>query len=415
MFKKIQHRLLGSYLLVLASILSIFAVGVRVIFTRSLAQQITDKLTALGQGVAASVELENGQIKIESDFSAKQLIDKNQSLQWFDSQGKLISQQGKYFISLPFSISQLVQIQTKESRIKAVILPIIDNENNRPIGYVRVSQSLKEFDETLRKLDLGLGSGVIVALIFSSVGGIILTRQAMQPIEESFQRLKQFTADASHELRSPLMAVKSNATVALKYPEGIRETDKEKFEAIASATRQMTCLTEDLLLLARTDKIESQNWQLVNLTSILEDLLQLYKTPAEAKQIQFKTQVTKNLYLLGDSVQLMRLFTNLIQNAINYTPEKGTIEITTNRLSSQLIIQVKDTGIGIAPEHLKLIFERFWQADKARSYADGGSGLGLAIAQAIVWQHKGEITVSSQVGVGSCFEVCLLAVESKKI
>ncbi|OKH21345.1 two-component sensor histidine kinase [Hydrococcus rivularis NIES-593] len=410
MFKKIQHRLLRSYLLVLASILSIFVIGVRVVFSRSLAQQTTDKLIALGQGVAASSEVEDEQLKIESELSVKELINNDRSLQWFDTQGKLISQQGKYFIDLPFSANQSVQTQSGKVRIRAVTLPIIESENGKLVGYIRVSQSLEEFDETLRKLDLGLGSGVIIALIFSSIGGVILTRQAMQPIEESFQRLKQFTADASHELRSPLMAVKSNAAVALKYSEGIRETDKEKFEAIASATKQMTRLTEDLLLLARTDKIQRQDWQLVNLTSILEDLFQLYRTQTEAKTIQFKTQLTKDLYLMGDAVQLMRLFTNLIQNAISYTPEKGTIEIIANRFGSQLIIKVKDTGIGIAPEHLQLIFERFWRADKARSYANGGSGLGLAIAQAICLQHQGEIVVTSQVGIGSCFEVRLRAV-----
>nr|WP_217523134.1 ATP-binding protein [Pleurocapsa sp. PCC 7327] len=394
----------------MASILGIFAIGVRVVFTRSLAQQTTDKLIALGQGVAASSEAEDEQLKIESDLSVKELINNDRSLQWFEPRGKLISQQGKYFIDLPFSASQSVQTQSGKVRIIAVTLPIIESENGELVGYIRVSQSLEEFDETLRKLDLGLGSGVIIALIFSCIGGVILTRQAMQPIEESFQRLKQFTADASHELRSPLMAVKSNAAVALKYSEGIRETDKEKFEAIASATKQMTRLTEDLLLLARTDKIQCQDWQLVNLTSILEDLLQLYRIQTEAKTIQFKTQLTKDLYLMGDAVQLIHLFTNLIQNAISYTPEKGTIEIIADRFGSQLIIKVKDTGIGIAPEHLPLIFERFWRADKARFYANGGSGLGLAIAQAIVLQHQGEIVVTSQVGIGSCFEVRLPAV-----
>jgi two-component system, OmpR family, manganese sensing sensor histidine kinase len=407
MFKKIQHRLLRAYLLVLTSILGIFVLGVRIVFTRSSTQQATDKLIALGQGVAASTEVEDSRLKIESELSIKELINRDRSLQWFNRQGKLILQRGKNFIDLPFSATQSVQTQSGKVRIKAVILPIIESENGKLVGYIRVSQSLEEFDETLRKLDIGLASGVVVALIFSSVGGIILTRQAMQPIEESFQRLKQFTADASHELRSPLMAVKSNAAVALKYPEGIRETDKEKFEAIASATKQMTCLTEDLLLLARTDKIQSQDWNLTNLTSILEDLGQLYKTQVEAKQIQFKIQRTQELYLLGNPVQLRRLFTNLIQNAINYTSEQGTIKIIANRVSYQLIIKVKDTGIGIAPEHLQLIFERFWRVDKARSYMDGGSGLGLAIAQAIVWQHKGEIVVTSQVGVGSCFEVRL--------
>ncbi|NMF61697.1 sensor histidine kinase, partial [Brasilonema octagenarum] len=277
------------------------------------------------------------------------------------------------------------------------------------VGYVRVSQSLEEFEETLEKLDWGLGGGIIITLVLSGVGGILLTRQAMQPIEESFQRLKQFTADASHELRSPLMAIKINADLALEYPEEIGAKEVEKFQAIASATNQMTRLTEDLLFLARTDKVPNQNWETLNLTSILENLVQLYKPQAQAKQINLISQLSENLYLMGDSVQLTRLFTNLIENALYYTPSSGVVEIKTSRVASQLYVNVQDTGVGIAPEHIDKVFERFWRADLSRSYWGGGSGLGLAIAQAIAQNHGGLITVTSQLGIGSCFTVRLPA------
>ena len=133
-----------------------------------------------------------------------------------------------------------------------------------------------------------------MALILSSVGGFWLTRQAVQPIEESFQRLTQFTADASHELRSPLMAIKSNAAVALKYSDGMRPTDAEKFAAIASATNQMTHLTEDLLLLARTDKAAVANRQPVNLAEVLEQLVEQYQPQAQAKQIHLTVQIVQS-------------------------------------------------------------------------------------------------------------------------
>ncbi len=409
MFQEIRYRLLLSYLLVLASTLGIFALGVRVIFTRSLTQQLIDKLTALGQEAAANVELENRRIKIESDFIVQDLIDKNQALQWFDTQGNSITQQGKFVLNLPFSKNESVQAQTDKIRIQGVTLPIIGSDDGQRIGYVRVSQSLEEFDETLQKLDWGIGIGIVAALLLSGVGGVILTRQAMQPIEESFQRLKQFTADASHELRSPLMAIKSNAAVALKYSEGMRETDQEKFLAIASATSQMTRLTEDLLLLARSDKIAQQNWQIVNLTSILKDLWQRYQPQAEAKQINLKIALNDSLSLLGDAVELSRLFNNLIENALCYTPSGGVVTIKSQRVVSYLSISVQDTGIGIAPEHLEKVFERFWRAEQSRSYWHGGSGLGLAIAFAIAENHGGSITVTSQLGIGSCFTVCLPA------
>lgn len=407
MFKKIQYRLLFSYLTVFALILGTSAILTKIVFVRSLTRQLTERLTALGQGAAANAEYENGRINVESDFSVPNLNIQGQALQWFDSQGNLVAQQGKNVLNLPLSVNEPVQIQKGNVQIQAVTLPIIDSDEKKLIGYVRVSQSRKEFEETLERLNWGLGSGVAVALIVSGISGIWLTRQAMQPIEASFQRLKQFTADASHELRSPLMAIKSNTAVALKYPEGMRETDREKFEAIASASWQMTRLTEDLLFLARNDKVPQGNREAINLTSILQELVQLYQPQAVAKQINLQFQLAKELYLLGDSAQLTRLFTNLMQNAIHYTRSGGTVEITANSTDTHLIVKVRDTGVGIAPEHLEKIFERFWRADKSRSYHSGGSGLGLAIARTIARNHGGEITVTSEVGVGSCFTVCL--------
>ena len=271
----------------------------------------------------------------------------------------------------------------------------------------QASQSLEELDENLRKLDWGLGSGIVMALILSGIGGVWLTRQAMQPIEESFERLKQFTADASHELRSPLMVIKSNVSVALKYPDGMRPTDAEKFDAIASATHQMTHLTEDLLLLARTDKVAVPDRQPVNLTQVLEQIVELYQPQAQTKQISLQAHLAQSAFVLGDSAQLIRLFTNLIVNALHYTLERGKVEVKLNRTGQSLVVDVSDTGIGIAPEHLARVFDRFWRADQSRSRWDGGSGLGLAIAQSIAQSHGGTITVSSQTSVGSCFTVRL--------
>ncbi|MER3493642.1 MAG: two-component sensor histidine kinase [Mastigocladus sp. ERB_26_2] len=410
MFEKIRRRLLLSYLIVLSLILGGFAIAVRIVFTHSLHKQQAEKLAALAQVAAANAEFDNGRIKIENDLFQDKLFENHQGLNWFDTKGNLIEKQGRDILSLPVHVKEGEQINTVgKNRIQSVTLPIISSDDKQFIGYVRASQSLEEFDETLNKLDLGLGGGIVVALIISSVGGVWLTRQAMQPIEESFERLKQFTADASHELRSPLMAIKSNAGVALKYPEGMRETDAEKFQAISSATNQMTRLTEDLLFLARYDNIPNRSKETVNLSLILNDLVQLYQPQAIAKEINLKSQLTEKLYLLGDTNQITRLFTNLIQNAIHYTPSEGIVEITANRSATDIVVNVQDTGIGIAPKDLENIFERFWRADKSRSYNSGGSGLGLAIAQAIAQNHDGLITVTSQLGIGSCFTVRLPA------
>jgi two-component system, OmpR family, manganese sensing sensor histidine kinase len=300
-----------------------------------------------------------------------------------------------------------VQTQSGAPRLQGVVRPMMSRDQSQIVGYVRASQSLAGLDEDLEKLDFGLLSGIVMALVFSGFGGVWLTRQAMKPIEKSFQQLKQFTADASHELRSPLMAIKSNVSVALKYAEGMRPADAEKFEAIASATTQMTHLSENLLLLARSDSNSAvtQERQPVNLTTILNNLLQLYASQAQAQQIIFKYKLTDSLYVQGDAAQLTQLFANLITNALHYTPEGGTIEVQLTQDAQTLVAVVRDTGIGIAPEHLSRIFDRFWRADQSRHYWTGSSGLGLAIAQAIAKNHNGSIAVASQLQKGSCFTV----------
>jgi signal transduction histidine kinase len=172
----------------------------------------------------------------------------------------------------------------------------------------------------------------------------------------------------------------------------------------------MSSLTEDLLLLARTDIIPNQDPSFINLREILNDLYILYKPQAEAKQIHITLQLDQDLYVLGDCEQLKRLFTNLLENAINYNSVQGTIEITTRSIGSYIYINVKDTGVGIAPDNLEKVFDRFWRADESRTYNCGGSGLGLAIAQTIARKHGGLITVKSELGVGSCFITRLLLV-----
>lgn len=410
MFQKTRYQLLLSYLAVFATLLGIFALAVRVVFTRSFNEKFTENLMILGQSAVANTELDGSRLKVERDFPVKEVLIHHQALQWFDPQGHLIDQQGQYALTLPLSLNQAGQTQkTGKVRIRGITLPIIGSDNGHLIGYVRASQSLAEFDETLAQLDWGLGSGVVITLALSSVGGLWLTRKAMQPIEQSFQRLKQFTGDASHELRSPLMAITTNVEVALENPQGMRPTDAKKFKAIANAADQITRLTEDLLLLARTDQVQSPKREIVNIKEILQNSVELFQPQADAKEIKLSVNLTEGLLVLGDSIQLTRVFANLIENALQYTPKGGTIQIQTNRVGKQLHVSVKDTGIGMTPEQLQNVFERFWRADEARSYRSNGFGLGLAIAQSLVQSHEGILSVTSQLGVGSCFTVRLPA------
>ncbi len=388
---------------VLTVILTVFTAAVRWTFTRSLNQQLTIRLENLTTAATFNMDLEDGELDIDDD---EILVRQEQVIEWFDLQGKLVAQQGEYQLNIPLKIKPSLQNYSHPHPIRSITKPVKELENGELIGYVRVSESLIELHNTLRRLDYGLGSGVAISLVLSSVGGIWLTRRAMQPIESSFERLKQFTADASHELRSPLMAIKTNADVALKYSQRMRSTDAEKFKAISSATNQMTRLTEKLLLLARTDRVNTLPKEPVDISSILSDLMQLYEPQAREQGMIWQEQLEKDLYLWGDEALLRQLFTNLLQNALYYTPAGGSVIIEASRANSNcLAIKVRDTGIGIAPEHLDQIFERFWRVDKSRSYQAGKSGLGLAIAKEIVQLHNGIILVESQLGKGSCFTV----------
>jgi signal transduction histidine kinase len=409
-FQKTQYKLLFSYSAIFALILVIFAVGVRIAFFWGLDVSFRRSLTFLARSASSDMEFIKGDLVVKGDFSSEELIANHQALQWFDLQGNLVETRGRDVLKLPFSTHKLMEVETDDRRFQGTTWPVVSIKSDQRIGYVRASQSPEDFDKTLRDLNWILGGSIVLALVVSGIGGIWLTGQAMQPIEESFQRLKQFTADASHELRGPLMAIKSNVAVALKYPEGMRGSDAEKFKAISSATSQMTNLTEDLLLLARTQQAPSEERKRVDLEVLLESLVQLYTPQAQEKQITLKTtHLTSNLYVLGDPVRLSRLFSNLIENAIQYTLEGGKVEIQTRKDGYYLQVNVRDAGIGIAPEYLKHVFDRFWRDDASRSYRTGGSGLGLAIAQAIVQSHGGLITVTSKVGVGSCFTVRLRA------
>ena len=432
MFNQIRYRLLLSYLLVFASLLVTFAVAVRLFVIQSFNEILTAKLMDLGEEAAANTKFDQGKIIVDDAAIARDVLVRERILEWFDVQGNRIAKQGKYKMKSIANDEPSLQIKIKSkkninhanhqvinklqalepdlsnpSRIKSVILPLYSIDKHQPIGYLRVSQPLKELDDNIHDLDWGLGLGILLGLGLSGVSGIWLTRQAMKPIEDNFQRLKQFTADASHELRSPLMAIKTNANVALKYATGMRADDQGKFQVIANAAEQISQLTEDLLFLARHENLPELKKEKINLTAVLEELVQLYFPVFESKGIHCQVEIEMFLGMWGDQGQIHRLFNNLIANALNYTARNGSIYLKAFTTGSHLSILVQDTGIGISPENLPHIFDRFWRADQARSYHQGGSGLGLAIAQAIVHNHQGSISVTSEVEKGSCFTVIL--------
>lgn len=227
-------------------------------------------------------------------------------------------------------------------------------------------------------------------------------------IEASVTRIKQFTADASHELRSPLTLIQTAAEYSLRR-ERTNEELAEAMETILRESKRTAELIDNLLLLARADSDhEILEPGSVSVNSALAEAIDRGRQLALHKNISISAQIDgAPVAVNGESSLLQRLFFILIDNAIKYTPDNGSVTISLRTEEGQAAIDVTDTGIGIAPEDLPHVFDRFWRADKVRSRSMGGSGLGLAIAKWIAEKSNGTVRVRSVVGQGSTFEVRL--------
>ena len=412
----LRWRLLLSYLTVMAAILSVFGAGVYLFFSRSIYSQLDKKLLTLAQYATASFP----QVKARGNKYVNQVETvpwrdifnyDSQSLEWFDTQENILARRGAINNSeySPETGSRNLPNPNTGIPVRAYTVSVfIDSEPGRPQGFVRASQSLEEIEVIQNKLFWVLIFGGMSTLILIGIGGFWLTQKAIEPIEESYSKLKQFTADASHELRGPVTAIKASVDVMQSHPERIHPKDAKKLSAISSATTQMGQLIGDLLFLARTDTtdvVPTRKRTRVALNQILQDLVILLEPVAHNKNIALKYRIRPNIYVFGDRSQLNRLFSNLLENALQYTPEGGKVSLSLSKHNRYALISVEDTGIGIAPEQIPFVFDRFWRADKARTRREGGTGLGLAIVNAIAQSHGGKITVSSTLDVGSCFQV----------
>ena len=412
-FKSLRLYLLLSYLTVVIAILGTFGVAVYVFFSRSLDHQLDQQLLTLAQAAVPSLDIvKNKKLPILTQNSPwRDLFTRDQSLEWFDADGKLLAKQGNIFANSPLlKGSQNIQ---QISQVRTLTIPVYSGTNEKMLqlkGYIRASESTKQAEIVLKKLLWGLGSGGTLALIFFTIGGTLLTQQALEPVEQSFQRLKQFTANASHELRNPLTVINIAVEVMQSHPERIHPMDIKKLAAISSANDQLTRLAEDLLFLAKKDAIATQpvaDRTSIVLDKLLRDVVTRLEFQAEVKAITIASTLLTDIAVRGEATQLHRLFSNLLENALKYSHPGSKICLSMSAHRHVAIVRVEDNGMGIAPENLPFIFQRFWRADAARNRQIQGSGLGLAISQAIAEQYQGKIEVTSQLGVGSCFLVHL--------
>jgi len=225
-------------------------------------------------------------------------------------------------------------------------------------------------------------------------------------IESAFLRITEFTADASHELRTPIALIHIEAELALRKSRNEAEYRDALRHILVEADRT-TKLIEELLTLARADSgSEALNIHSLDLLTLLGDSAAKWAQVASLRNLQFEAHLdVTNLPVMGDEGALRRVIDILLDNAFKYTPAPGKITLSAEEKHDRIVISVEDTGMGVAAQDQARIFERFYRVDKARSRELGGAGLGLAIAQWIVQLHKGSITVSSELQKGSVFRL----------
>jgi signal transduction histidine kinase len=316
------------------------------------------------------------------------------------------------------------------------------------VGWVRVSRSLMPIVDSLNKFKLILFISIPVYIIVSVLGGLFLAKRALHPIdsitktaraigqgninqrlklpkvkdevgrlaetfdemldkiEAAFKKERQFTTDASHELRTPITIISAHAEDALETNN--KKDYKEALEIIYKESQKMSVMVSQLLLLSRSDEgkyhMEIED---IDLKLIIGEIVGEMKDSAKANNIKLYFNAEEDLIIKADQTLITRLFINIINNAIKFSRKGGFVKVNVSTDSAKKFakILIEDNGIGIPKEDIENIFNRFYQVDKSRN--DKGTGLGLAIAKWIIDMHKGTIDIESELGTGTKFYINL--------
>lgn len=339
-------------------------------------------------------------------------------IRFFNQQGTLLATAGQIPPGLPVQLKDhdlQTLIDQDGSRYQQYSL-LLKTGKRIPWGYMQVGRSLKEFDDHLAFLRLTMLAGLPVAMLLIAAASWSLAGLAMRPIYRSYEKMQQFTADAAHELRTPLATIRAIVESTRDVDALSEEEAKEALAAVDRQNQRLVQLAQDLLLLSRLEvSAETADKQIANieppccLNDLVLDVAESLSVLEIAAPVQLTAQilVTEPLYVQGDESQLIRLISNLVTNALQYTLAGGKVMVTLAKEEQQALIQVQDTGIGIAPKDQVQIFDRFYRVSRDRSRHRGGAGLGLAIAKVIVQAHQGTIQVQSEPGKGSIFSIRL--------
>lgn len=284
-----------------------------------------------------------------------------------------------------------------------------------PITHVQAVVNMDAEQAMLNRLAdwflIGLGLGGALTVL----AGLYLANQALRPIRRSWEQQRRFTADASHELRMPLSIIQANAELMLMHPDRSALEHSEQISMVLAEAKRMAKLTDQLLLLARSDSgREELLLGDVRLDELIRHVMRLFEPLAELNGVRLEAELASGVELTGDRDKLQQLLVILLDNSLKHTPAGGAIRVALTRRGQQAVMVVEDTGEGIAGEDLPHIFERFYRGDRSRSRGDGGTGLGLSIARWIAEKHGGAITAASQPGRGTTMTVRLPAAPAGK-
>ncbi|MEO1351407.1 MAG: ATP-binding protein [Cyanobacteria bacterium J06635_15] len=450
MFQATRRRLALWYTAVTAVLLLIFASGMYLYVRTTLVERVDDTLNHVVEVVERSLVIEPGtrgdrvltaigvleppvKLNVEASFrnNTQATEDDRIDLEWFSPTGDLLWSTFAPPIALPLHVNPNGETVYLANDLLLRQITRRIEVSHQVIGYLRVSHPWFEVTKPSRQLiiDLAVGTSLMVGVVAGI--GWLLSGLAIAPIRTSYQQLKQFTADASHELRNPIAVIQTNVQVALSDPEPDLALQQGQLKVVERLTRRLGRLVDDLLFLARQEGgLAPMQRDSVSLGSLLAEVveeqsaiavdqsvhLNLNSVHAQLNGLNASPPIKSSpkdtrLAVLGDADQLTRLFTNLVSNALQYTPAQGSInlQIEPKRHNGQdyIRVTVADTGIGIAAEELPHVFDRFYRADPARSRRAGGTGLGLAIAKVIVDNHRGYIQLDSQPNQGTLVTIML--------
>lgn len=414
---RLRLGLTAWYLATFGAILVLLGGGLFVVIGRQFARQLDDSLHD------ATVELERAARirEMESKAARGQVVDAVEELHIPDRSLYLLDASGRPVTPLtaPEWIRVAAAAAAHEGRVQRDLDPRRGNTlrldaerftlaSGIPLVAVAVADKV-ELEDRYATLIATFGAAAAAALLLVVAGGWFLVRKSTAPVELSIEHMRRFMADAAHELRTPLTILRSRAEIALQQPRGASEYE-DALRGIETEAKRLGTIVEDLLILARADAGErSIARERVFLDDVTLDAAGTARVVAQAKGVLLDVGDFEEAPVEGDPTLLRQLVMILLDNAVKFTASGGHVRVSVNAPGERPQLVVQDSGVGIAPDQLPHVFERFYRGDPARTRANGdgadGAGLGLSIAKWIADVHHAEIGLSSELGHGTTVTV----------